>query len=55
MFGVQAFEPQRSAELKDLLVDSLGICLGLVLARWCGTWVRSLANRLATLVSLPGG
>ncbi len=31
---VQGFIPERSSELKDLLVDSVGIALGLLLARW---------------------
>lgn len=31
---VQSFEPTRSAEFKDLLVDVVGILLGLGLYRW---------------------
>lgn len=31
---IQSFEPTRSAELKDLLVDAIGIALGLGLYRW---------------------
>jgi VanZ family protein len=31
---VQSFEASRSAEVKDLAVDLLGICLGLLAARW---------------------
>ncbi len=48
---VQAFEPQRSAELSDLFVDSAGICLGLGITRWIGPWARLTANRLALLVT----
>ena len=31
---VQSFEPTRDAELKDVLVDVVGILLGLALYRW---------------------
>ena len=31
---IQSFEPTRDAELKDLLVDVVGITLGLALYRW---------------------
>jgi VanZ family protein len=51
---VQAFEPERSAELKDLLVDSAGICLGLLLVRWFGAGVRTIAVRLVGLVGASG-
>jgi len=52
---VQAFEPQRSAELKDLLVDSAGICLGLVLTRWFAEPARALTNRFAGLLASSRG
>ncbi len=32
---IQSFEPTREAELKDLIVDAIGIALGLGLYRWC--------------------
>ena len=32
--AIQFFIPERSSELKDLLVDATGITLGLLLARW---------------------
>jgi VanZ family protein len=41
---VQAFEPERSAEFKDLVVDLAGICFGLWLTRGIGPWVRSAAS-----------
>ncbi len=31
---IQSFEPTRDAELKDVLVDVIGIALGLALYRW---------------------
>ena len=31
---IQSFEPARTAEFKDLLVDAIGILLGLGLYRW---------------------
>ena len=40
---LQSFEP---AELKDLLVDGLGICAGLLAARWMGVWSRNLLSAL---------
>lgn len=43
---VQSFEASRSAELKDLLVDVLGIGFGLLLARLLAAWTRRLASRL---------
>ena len=52
---VQAFEPERAAELKDILVDAGGICLGLGLFRWAGAWVRLVAGRIAGLIVPPGG
>jgi len=52
---VQAFEPERAAELKDLLVDAAGICLGLGLFRWAGAWVRLMARRVVGLIVPSGG
>ena len=43
---VQSFEATRSAELKDLLVDVLGISFGLLLARYLGEWTRRTTTRL---------
>ena len=39
---VQSFEPQRSAELKDLVVDCVGIALGLLGFALAGERVRSM-------------
>ncbi len=44
---VQALVPERSAELKDLLVDVAGILTGLVLARYLGGPLRALAGWLS--------
>ena len=40
---VQSFEPERSAELKDLAVDCVGIALGLLGFALAGERVRSAA------------
>jgi VanZ family protein len=48
---VQAFEPQRAAEFKDLLVDTAGIGAGLLLSRWFGTRVRLVTHRLVGMVT----
>lgn len=53
--AVQAFEPDRAAEFKDLLVDSAGITVGLMLTRLIGPWARSLARRFAMLLAPEGG
>ncbi len=37
---IQALLPTRAAELKDLLVDVIGICSGLLLYRWLGDRIR---------------
>lgn len=37
---VQSFEPARSAELKDLLVDAAGIAVGLGALALLGDWAR---------------
>ena len=42
---VQSFEPTRSAELKDVLVDVVGILLGLGLYRWVVSRVFATAKR----------
>ena len=49
---VQSFEVERGAELKDLLVDIVGICLGLLLTRFTGTRVRNLVSRLVAATGL---
>ena len=43
---LQSFEPARSAELKDLLVDTAGILAGLVMLRAVGSWSRQLLRRI---------
>jgi VanZ family protein len=55
--GVQWFVPQRSAELKDLGVDLLGILVGLLLAMLLARPVKKLLNLLlgGLLGGLPGG
>ena len=42
---IQSFIPERSAELKDLLVDVVGIGIGLLLARWLARPVYEQALR----------
>jgi uncharacterized protein YfiM (DUF2279 family) len=51
--AVQSFEPARSAEVKDLLVDVAGIVTGLLLWNVFGDWSRRTLRRLvaATLTS----
>ena len=49
---IQSFEPTRSAEFKDLLVDAIGILLGLGLYRFVVT--RLFAPVLEFDVSKPG-
>ena len=44
---VQAFVPERSAELKDLMVDAAGITLGLVVARYLADPLRAVTGRLS--------
>jgi len=44
---VQSFEPERSTELKDLLVDVAGIAVGLLLARVFANRVREFSTALA--------
>lgn len=48
---VQSFEPQRSAELKDMLVDVAGIGVGVVTLRLIGAKVESFVHWLADAVS----
>lgn len=53
---VQSFEAARSAELKDLLVDLVGICLGLLAARWMAESTRRfLAQLLQRVIQLIPG
>jgi VanZ family protein len=49
---VQSFEPERHAELKDLLVDLGGISLGLVAAEFLAEPARRLAQRLLSAAGL---
>lgn len=49
---VQSLEPERTAELKDLAVDVIGIACGLGLHRVIGVPVRGLARRLAGRLGL---
>lgn len=51
---VQSIEPQRSAELKDLLVDAAGIGVGLVLLAVLGAWSRRTVHAVLA-AALPGG
>ncbi len=41
----QSVAPERSAELKDLLVDVAGVAVGTVLLMGLGSWSRRLARR----------
>ena len=43
---VQSFEPERSAELKDLLVDLIGIGVGVVVLRLIGAQIENLVRWL---------
>lgn len=43
---VQSFTPQRVAEVFDVMVDILGIAVGLVAYRFAGEWSLNLARRL---------
>lgn len=52
---LQSFEPARTAELKDLLVDLAGIAVGLSLARIAGAPVRRLLRRLIELLLVRAG
>ena len=48
---VQSLIPERSAELKDLLVDLVGIGAGLLLAALLAGWAASLLRGLASNLS----
>ena len=48
---IQSFEPERSAELKDLLVDMAGIGLGAVALHLVGGRIESSVTRLARAVT----
>ncbi|MCZ6642403.1 MAG: VanZ family protein [Gammaproteobacteria bacterium] len=48
---VQSFEPERSAEWKDILVDVAGIGIGVVAFRLFGGQIESLVNWLADTVA----
>jgi VanZ family protein len=43
--AIQSFEPTRDAELKDLVVDAVGILLGLAVYRWIVTRLFSARGR----------
>lgn len=47
----QSFQPQRSPELKDLLVDGAGIAVGLALLGTLGGWSRQLLQRMVRVVT----
>lgn len=47
---IQSFEPERSAELKDLVVDGAGIAVGLMLLMSLGPWSRRVARRIMAFV-----
>lgn len=44
---VQYFIPERTAELKDVMVDMVGIVIGLSLAWLLGRWIRDLVANLS--------
>jgi VanZ family protein len=46
----QSFEPQRSPELKDMLVDGAGIVLGLVVLALAGDACRRVLSRVLRAV-----
>ncbi len=48
---VQSFEPQRSAEWMDILVDLVGIGIGVVALKLFGAWIESLVHWLAATVA----
>lgn len=43
--AIQSFEPTRDAEIKDLVVDAVGILLGLAVYRWIVTRLFSARGR----------
>ena len=45
--AVQSFEPSRTAELKDFVVDGVGIVLGLLASTLIGARVRGMVVRIA--------
>lgn len=45
---VQSFIPERTAELKDVMVDMAGIVIGLSLAWLLARWIRDLVASLST-------
>jgi len=47
---VQSFEPERSAEWKDIMVDLVGIGIGVVAFRLVGGQIEALVNWLADTV-----
>jgi VanZ family protein len=47
---LQSFEPERSAELKDLLVDGAGILVGLALLHLIGAWSRNVVESLLAAI-----
>ena len=48
----QSFEPARSPEVKDLLVDVAGIALGLVALLVLGDWSRRILRRVLAALGL---
>jgi VanZ family protein len=51
--AVQSFQATRAAELKDLLVDGLGIAIGLLLLVALGNWSRKTVRSVWGML-LPG-
>jgi len=45
---LQSFQPERVAELKDLLVDAAGVAVGLGLLWLLGGWCRRIAGIVVT-------
>jgi len=48
---VQSLEPERTAELKDLMVDIAGIGVGLLVAKLLAPVARNWADRVSRLLS----
>ena len=48
--AMQSFEPARTAELKDIGTNMVGIALGLLGLRFISDWVRDVAVRVVAIV-----
>ena len=47
---MQSLEPARTAELKDMATNMVGIALGLLGLRFISDWVRDVAVRVVAIV-----